>query len=162
MIFLDASAVLKLYLDEIGSPSVHAARRRFAEELFLTSLIGLEVLTALAKRERSRVIDRRTYAAARARFLNDYQGRYQLLQIGEPTVRRAYDLSDEQRRASMSAMDLLHLSSALELKARTTGQQLVLASADRKLLQTAVNLGLLAFDPETEPFGALLRKLNAG
>ncbi|MBV9107868.1 MAG: type II toxin-antitoxin system VapC family toxin [Gemmatimonadetes bacterium] len=152
--------MLKGYVSEAGSPSVHAARARFAARLFLTTHVVLEVLTTLAKLLRAREIDRQTYVRARSEFLADCARDYQMVEVDEGVVLRSYVLADAHRQVSIGAMDLLHLSAALELQRMQANRPLVVASADRGLLAVAVALGLSTFDPETEPFSSLLAKVG--
>jgi predicted nucleic acid-binding protein len=161
MIFLDASAAVKAYVNEPGSSTIEGVRRRLAGNLFLTPHVALEVLTTFAKLLRTSSIRRAGYASARGRFLGDYPRGYRVVQVGDREMQLAYALADAHRRVGVGAMDVLHIASALELQHRLgRARHLVVASSDRSLLALAAAVGLSTFDPESEPLGALLTKIG--
>jgi hypothetical protein len=60
----------------------------------------------------------------------------------------------------MSALDVLHLASAVEAASLCAPMPLVLVSADQPLLHAARQEGLGGYNPETEPHGALRSALR--
>src|SRR5262245_48062906 len=99
MIFLDASAIVKAYVPEPGSPSVQGVIARRRDRLFLTRAVALEVLSTLAKKRRSHQLTRRQYQLARAAFLAELDVRYKLLELRDAEFTAAFQLVDAYRQA---------------------------------------------------------------
>ena len=155
MNFFDASALVKGYLSEQGASNVRAAIVRLAGRCFITEFVALEVLTTLSKRFRATTIKKRVYRDARALFLSEIPSTYRMFEVHDSVLQSAFVLADTHRRVSVSAMDILHVASALELQSTLNGP-LVLVSSDQGFLALAHECGLRTFNPETQPFGNLL------
>lgn len=160
MIFLDASALVKAYVNEDGSQIVEGMLVRFKGEIFLTGLVALEVLATLGKRLRTRKLARRDYASARALFLHQLQSIMNIVEVSEAMVRSAWTLADTHRTLATGAMDLLHVASAIDVEKRPLHSGLVVASSDHALLDLARANHLSTFNPEREPLGALLARVR--
>lgn len=155
MIFLDASALVKAYVREPGSPSVHGAIARLKGQLCLSRAVALEVLSTFARKHRRDEITRGEYRAARAVFLQELEVKFKLLELCERDFVAAFALADLYRRAGVGPFDVLHLASALHLQAETT-DPVAVASSDGPFLAAARSAGLQTFDPEKQPLGALI------
>lgn len=155
MIFLDASALVKAYVREPGSPSVHGAISRLQGQLYLSRAVALEVLSTLARKHRRDEITRGQYTVARTSFLRELEVKFKLLELRETDFVAAFALVDAYRRAGVGPLDVLHLASALHLQAKTA-DLVAVASSDGALLAAARSAGLPTFDPEKQPLGALI------
>lgn len=154
MLFLDASALAKLYLDEYGSGVVHGAVKRAAGALFLSDYVALEVLTTLRVGFRSASQDE--YRKKLNGFWADFPRKYNVVEVG-PTIRNAaMQLTTNVRAARARSLDVLHLATALELQA-TFGAQVTMVTADQDLRDLCRDYGLRTFDPSREPLAALPR-----
>lgn len=152
MLFLDASALAKAYIDETGDANVRGLLRRAGGDLFLSEFVALEVLTSIRNAHRGR--PRKDYLDAVRLFWSDYRSRFGLVDVDGKTVAEAIDLTTRHRGARARSMDVLHLATALRLQARTRGPVTVVTS-DKDMANFASTLGLRTFDPSREPLAAL-------
>ena len=156
MIFFDASAVVKAYVEEQGSPTVRAAVDRLRGRMYLSPLVVVEALGVLAKRRRTGVLTRGSYVALRGRFLSEVRTSFGIVNLVEDTFGEAGRLVNQHHSISVGASDFVHVASALQLQNDTRRRRVTLASSDRGLLSVARSEGLNTFDPEIEPLAALL------
>lgn len=155
MIFFDASALVKAYVREAGSPSVHGAIARHPGKLCLTRAVALEVLSTFARKHRRDELTRAQYRNARESFLEEMEVKFKLLELSEADFVAAFTFVDTYRRAGGSPMDVLHIVTALQLDAEIDSQVAV-ASSDGPFLAVARAAGLPTFDPETQPLSTLM------
>ncbi len=130
-LFLDASAFLKHYIDEPGSSRV----RHFlgeADELVLSVIVWPEILSALNRLRRERVLDDEDYAVVKARFQRDLANAI----VVALTVEVLQETTRCLERAPLRASDAIHVASALEAGAG------LFVSADRRQCEAAKALGL--------------------
>jgi predicted nucleic acid-binding protein len=160
MIFLDASAIIKAYLTEIGSAEVRMSIETLRGGLCLTPHVVLEVLSAFAKMLRTNQMDRRLYRSARIAFIDDLASLH-VFDVERAVFQLANRLVDSHRRVGVSAMDVLHVASALDLQAAWPNDTVIVASSDHAFLALARATGLRTFDPETESFGELRARLDS-
>jgi uncharacterized protein len=107
ILYLDTSALVKLYADEEGSEEVRRAVR-FAD-LIATNLIAYaETRASLARKSRSSEISRPVFTRCRRDFERDWQT-LNRLPIDEVLVRKAAELAEQH---ALRALDALHLASA--------------------------------------------------
>jgi predicted nucleic acid-binding protein len=152
MVFLDASALAKAYLDEDGTRNMEGVLERSAGRVFISEFVALEVFTTL--RTVYRTAAHVTYKDAVDRFRADYPARFTVMEV-DPSVRDlAMDLTTHHREVRARSMDVLHLATALRLQARTRGPVTVVTS-DKDMADFAKALGLRTFDPSREPLAAL-------
>ena len=156
MIFLDTSALIKAYLREEGTSSLRRAIDGMRGSAYVTRFVALEVLSALAKQTRANVLTRRRYRSVRAAFLVDLSATLSFVTVTDDVLSTASELVGRYRRVSVSAMDVLHVASALELQAHTPEKEVVLATSDHGMLALAKATGLKTFDSEVQPLAALL------
>lgn len=153
MLFLDASALTKAYVDEAGDANVRGLFQRAGGALFLSDFVALEVLTAI--RNAHRGAPRSEYVDAVRRFWSDYESRFSVVEVDPDTVTEAISLTSKHRDARARGMDLLHLATALRLQASRTARQVTLVTSDRDLAALSSECGLRTFDPSREPLAAL-------
>ncbi|MBI1996078.1 MAG: type II toxin-antitoxin system VapC family toxin [Deltaproteobacteria bacterium] len=135
-LYLDTSALVKLYVEEEGSPLV---RMVVAEaETVAISIIGyVEARAAFARRHRERSIPLPDYRRVIRDFESDW-GRYLVLQASDTLIRRAGRLAEAH---SLRAYDSIHLASAIILRQRLA-EPLSFASWDSQLQAAARREGL--------------------
>ncbi|HEX6373549.1 MAG TPA: type II toxin-antitoxin system VapC family toxin [Longimicrobium sp.] len=155
MLFLDASAVAKLYLDEYGSGVVRGAVKRAKGALFLSDYVALEVLTALRVGFRSASRDK--YQEKLDGFWADFPRKYNVVEVSPAIRKAAMRLTTRVRHARARSLDVLHLATALEVQATFVGVQVTMVTSDQDLAALAVTCGLRTFDPSREPLAALPR-----
>jgi predicted nucleic acid-binding protein len=157
MIFFDASALVKAYVPEPGSPSVKGAVARLGGKLYLTRAVALEVLGTFAKKRRKTELTQAEYRAAQSTFLAELEVRFKVVELREVDFTTAFGMVDLYRHIGAGPMDVLHVTAALHLQARSAGGVTV-ASSDGSFLAIARAAGLPTFDPETQPLSALITK----
>jgi predicted nucleic acid-binding protein len=156
MIFFDASAIVKAYVNEAGSPMVQAALAHNAGGRYLTPAVVLEVLSTLAKRRRGNTLSRGEYRFARDKFTQALGDSFRLLELHKAEYVAACELAHRHRRISAGPSDVLHVASALRLQAAIQDRSVIVASSDRGFLSVARAEGLQTFNPETANLQVLL------
>lgn len=112
ILYLDTSALVKLYAEEEGSGLVRQGVRD--SDLIATSLMSYaETRSALARKSRSQEISRPVFGKCKGEFDRDWL-RLHRLPVDEPLVRRAGELAEEH---GLRALDALHLATADSLQA---------------------------------------------
>jgi len=111
ILYLDTSALVKLYAEEEGSGLVRQGVRD--SDLIATSLMAYaEARSALARKSRSREISRAALTKCKREFDRDWL-RLHRLPVDETLVRKAGELAEEH---ALRALDALHLASADSLQ----------------------------------------------
>ncbi len=144
IVYLDASAIVKLYVEEPGSPDV--ARMVEMANVVGTALVTMvEVYAALARAARRRMIPKKKAEASARIFLRQW-GQLHRLRITEHTVERAAGFA---WKYGLRGYDAVHLASALGWR-EMLGQPLVLATYDRELWEAARRSDIEVW-PEVQP-----------
>ncbi len=135
-LYLDTSALVKLYVEEAGAPLV---RQLVAEaQLVATATIAyVEARAAFARRRREGSFS----TAQLRRMIRDLESdweHYLVLEVVEPLIREAAELAEAHR---LRACDAVHLASARVLKRRLRGT-VRFASWDAELERAAGREGL--------------------
>ena len=159
-LFWDASALVKAYSDEHGTPNVKGALRLPDVWGFVTDYVALEVIAALGKKLRSGQITGKVYRNAIERFRADFPIRFENLEIEHDTRKQSHQLAEKYRGIGTSALDILHLASATQAAALCHPRPLVLLCADKPLMEAARSEGLEVYNPEIHPHSALRNALN--
>jgi predicted nucleic acid-binding protein len=149
---LDASALAKRYVAEVGSPVInHLFGRVTWNRLTCLMLGALEVVSLLVRRKNSHRLPFGVFNQILADFRNEVFDAVivQKLPATEPIITAALTLVD---RHSLNASDAVLLQAALEFAdyLRASGDDLVLVASDRRLLRAAQAEGLQTFDPESQ------------
>ena len=130
-LYLDTSAVVKLYLEELNSTLVERAVTN--ARVTATSLITyVEVRSALTRRFR----EDRYPAASRDQILKRFEhdwNDHHIIAVNELLIRRAAALAQQHR---LRAYDAMHLASVLELQ-QELRRPVTFAAFDATLLRAA-------------------------
>ena len=149
--YLDASAWVKRYFDEIGSSFV---RDLFAGRWdFCCSPLGLiEVGSTIARKRKTGEVTPQEFAMKRASLLNDWQ-RFLRVEMTPSVVKRALDVTSAH---GLRGADSLHLASALNVKEELglVSKDFAVISSDQELNAALVSRGLSVFDPTEQADGA--------
>lgn len=161
MLFWDASALVKAYSTEAGTPAVLGAFKATRGRVsLLTEFVVLEVYTVLAKHWRLRNLTKHEYSTALSELDRDYNAAFEVVEVDAPIRQHAFQLARKYRASALGAMDLLHLTSALHAQAERRHDPLVFATSDGPLQSAAAAEGLRTFNPETDPLSKLLTLLS--
>jgi predicted nucleic acid-binding protein len=135
IVYLDTSALVKLYVQEVGSTQVRLAVAR--ADLVATSLVAyVEARSAFARKHRLADID----DAALKRHKHEFEqgwNRLDRLPVDATTIRRAGDLAEQYR---LKAYDALHLAT-VDLMEVTLRSSVRFACFDDALNRAAARLG---------------------
>jgi predicted nucleic acid-binding protein len=144
-IYVDPSALLKLYLNEPQSRAVATWRGKHPAPLVITHHGRLELINGIGLAAHRGLITQAIYDAALAALDDDFdRGRYsQTDLLWRATLKRATEVSRTFTRAlGCRSLDVLHVASALELGMRW----FVTFDRRQKQLAHAVKLKILELD----------------
>jgi predicted nucleic acid-binding protein len=147
--FLDTSALVKHYHAEAGTAEVDRLWNDASQDLFLSRLGAVEMLSAFAGKVRTGTITAADFEVLRRRFWADLtkKKRPQSVRMLADHFREAERLLRRHGLAvRLRTLDALQLAVALHLQAR--GLITHFACADRNLLAIASSEGLAVLDPE--------------
>jgi uncharacterized protein len=113
--------------------------------LYVARITGVEVISALTRRERAGLLNSRSVAKALARFEREFTNRYVAVEVSPKLVVAAMRLA---RTHALRSYDAVQLAAALEVNhARAGASALTLISADDALNSAAVAEGLDVDNP---------------
>jgi hypothetical protein len=146
-LFLDASALTKRYLTEIGSAWVsHLADPATGNTLVVAEITRVEVAAALAARCRANAITEIERDLLVTLLLRHFDSEYQILAITPALTASAVELTQRHR---LRGYDAVQLAAALAASAVLPG--LVFVAADDELLDAARAEGLATENPNQHP-----------
>ena len=153
ILFLDASSLLKLYLEESGSAMMRALfeANRFTGRFYLSDHVALEVQVRLNRL--GRVVSRRERRALRSgfrQFATHRSNHLNILTVDHGLIAEAEALAAQYADSGAGTLDLIHLASARRVQRSVPGERLVFVASDRKLRHVARRAGFRTFDPERE------------
>jgi len=135
-LYLDTSALVKLYVDEEGAATVRGAVDQ--AELIATSAIAyVEARAAFARRYRERGLSASAHRSLVRDFERDWS-RYLTVGVAPTVIRDAARLAESHR---LRAYDAVHLASARTVSGRVS-RSCVFASWDATLERAAAREGL--------------------
>jgi predicted nucleic acid-binding protein len=129
--FLDSSSFAKRFIEESGSEKVEVLCAR-ASELGLSVICVPEIMSALSRRLRERLLTQTQYRTAKTRLLGDVRDA-DIVQLTPTVLGSAIRVLES---SPVRAMDALHIACALEWEAD------LFASSDERQLTAARRAGL--------------------
>lgn len=147
--YLDASAIVKRYVDEAGSSWIRQITDPSARNTILLAEITLaEVAAALAAQHRApRGITQEQRDRALSRFLQDCDEHFLLLAVDRPVIDRAVELTQKYRLRGYDSVQLGVASVTNDLLTAQNISSLVFVAADTDLLSAADGENLLVENP---------------
>lgn len=150
--YLDTSALVKRYVQEVGSTwVVNLAKPSASHEIFIVLITGPEMIAALFRKARTGQVSQTEASQAASLFKGEWRTQYQIVPF-------TTNLADEAMRVAQQhgvrGYDSVHLAAAVILQnARHTLNlsPLTFISSDRVQLQAAVAEGLIVEDPAAFP-----------
>lgn len=150
--YLDASALVKRYLDEMGSDWLRATIDPAQSPLlFISYMTIVEVISAFARRAREDSVTLEEFATLRDVLRNDCLNEYQIMPPTAAIVDLACTLLE---RHSLRAYDAVHLATALSAQQFLTQRDLpdlTFLCADNRLNNAATAEGLAVDNPNDHP-----------
>lgn len=132
-LYLDSSALVKLYIDEVGSDRVREIVLAEENTIFISGITGAEVVAAFARRKRMKDIADEDYSKLLSDFLLDFENLFVKSKVTDPVVSLAMELAN---RRALRGYDAVQLASALVLNSEIVNG-IVFISADLELNDTA-------------------------
>ena len=150
--FLDSSALVKRYVPETGSAWIRAlSAQETGNSLFIARITWVEVLSALARREREGSLTPTDRTLILQRLRSDLNNQYQVIELDSTLAETAGQLVGQY---PLRAYDAVQLASVLLLQptfATTQFTSLIFLTADDRLSAVASALGLLTDNPNHHP-----------
>lgn len=150
--FIDSSALVKRYVDETGSAWIRAlADPEAGNGLIIARVSWVEVLSALARKQREGNLAAAAVQAAIDAFRYDMDMQYQVTELDRSLAEMAGDLVS---RYPLHAYDAIQLASALRLNVSLVSAGspgLLFLSADDRLLRIGRTEGLAIDNPSHHP-----------
>jgi predicted nucleic acid-binding protein len=146
--YLDASALVKRYVNESGSDWLRASLASIPSPLLFTCRISIvEVASAFARRVREGSLTADEFTVALDAFRGDCLNEYQIMPPTTPVIDEACALVE---RYPLRAYDAVHLASALAAQQFLAAREyppLAFVSADDNLNDAATAEGLAVDNP---------------
>jgi predicted nucleic acid-binding protein len=156
VLYVDSSALLKHYIQEVGTDALKARLQehsRYTPGVLISDIGYAEVLATFARRLRENPLLIAETKRLEAEFQYDWLFRLTRVELDVGVLGFIHDLV---RKYPLRGADAIHLASALWLrdtlkldtKMRLAGGPLIFAASDSQLKNAARNVGLEVFDPE--------------
>jgi predicted nucleic acid-binding protein len=150
--FLDSSALVKRYVTETGSAWVRSlAVPEARNPLIIARITWVEVLSALARRQREGSLMPNDVAWAIQTFRYDLDMQYQVVELDPALAEAAGTLVTQH---PLRAYDAVQLASALRVQSgfgQVQAPTLIFLAADDRLIAIAQANGLLTDNPNHHP-----------
>lgn len=151
-IFLDSSALVKRYVEEVGTSFVRGITHRQSKNfIYIAHITAVEVTSAVARRRGGREITPKKASSILFRFRGHLAGRYNHLEISADLITAAMKLANTH---GLRAYDAVQLAAALRIYRDWSDAELgdfVFVSADKALNDAAKAEGLSVEDPRSHP-----------
>jgi len=150
--YLDTSALVKRYVSEPGTAWVTGLLAPVARNrIHLAHITAVEVVAAIARRQRAGSLPAATAAALIAQLRRHFATRYRVVEIGPKVITQAVALAE---RYALRGYDAVQLAAAQQGASRRTARRLsplTLVSSDAELNAAAALEGLAVDDPNLHP-----------
>ncbi len=150
--FCDTSALVKRYIVETGSVWLTAITNPSGgNRLYVSRITFVEVISAIARREKGKHISKVDAETARLRFEQDYDNEFEKVEITQYLLNTAADFS---KKYALRGYDAVQLAAAFETENERVAlglPPLTILSADNDLNDAAVAEGLLVENPNNHP-----------
>jgi len=148
--FLDTSALVKRYVQEVGTAWVVEATTQSSSYLHIPRVTGPELMAALTRKiSRGEVAPGDAQRAA-VNFRSDYHGLYHIVELTPTVAEKAMDLVQRHR---LRGYDSVQLAGAVELQHLRESMGMVpfiFVCADENLNQCARLEGLTVINPNSQ------------
>lgn len=143
--YLETSAVVKLYVVEVGTESLlRLAERDAGNRLAIQSLTQVEFRAAIRRRQRGGEIPNNTADQLIEAFRRHSEGKFLVQPISDSVLDVAMAVVDSY---ALRAYDAVQLAGYLVLRSISGTEEPVFVCADRQLLSAAQNEGCPVLEP---------------
>ena len=143
IVYVDSSALVKRYRNEVGSGRVSELLQR-AEQLLIARLTMVEVSSALVRRARATGMEVNNLRTTLAAFDEDLARSFDLIELDELVMERAVGVA---RQYGLRGADAIQLACVL-LARNQMPSEIILLSSDTELNAAALLEGLKVENPE--------------
>ncbi len=140
--YIDSSAIVKLYIDEVGSERVRDIAFSEENNIFISKITGAEVVAAFSRRRRMKDITEEDYEQIHSDFLLDFTSLFIKSEVTDSVVFRAIELA---KNRALRGYDAVQLATALILIAEIN-DGMIFICADGDLNGAAKTEGLIVED----------------
>ena len=152
LVFLDTSALIKEYVDEVGSAWVKALIAQGpVSTVFVSQLSAVEAACAFARRRREGTLLGTNYPRVLALAEYDFAYRFNVLDVEPTLIDAAKRLADRHPLRAYDALQLATAHQANDILGRAAQPPLIFVTADDRLLAIAQDEGLLTDNPNLHP-----------
>lgn len=150
--FLDSSALVKRYVNEIGSTWILGLFDPAVDnEFFVAAITGVEIIAAITRRTRSGSIKTADAAIVYNQLKSDLQTDYQVIEITQGIISLGMTLAETQGLRGYDAVQLAAGCAINELCVSNGLSPIIFVCADEELNLAAINKGLLVENPNNYP-----------
>jgi uncharacterized protein len=149
--YFDSSAIVKRYMNEIGSIWVRGITDPEVRNLLpMAGITSVEVVSAVCRRQRGGGVSLTDATTMLSDFRYDCKNQYRIIDVTPNLILHAMSLAEQH---ALRGYDAVQLAAALQFSQRSsaTGTPLVFISADKDLNAAAVAEGLAVDDPNDHP-----------
>jgi uncharacterized protein len=150
--FLDSSALVKRYINEVGSTWIlNLFNPVLNPEFFVAAVAGVEIVAAITRRVRGGSISGTDASAVCSQFRNDLQTEYQIIEITEGVISSGMTLAETYGLRGYDAIQLAAGCAVNEICIVNSLPPVVFVSADDELNTAASCEGLVIENPNNYP-----------
>ncbi len=151
-IYFDASALVKRYSEETGTPLLDELFHHVKPSQMICSTLGiLEIISVLVRKRNDGRLKQESFQQAMIEFRAEVieHKDFSVATVNDELLMAALGLIETH---NLNATDAVILRSTLNLQQvlQTTENELMLWTADKRLARAAQSEGLTVFDPEIE------------
>ena len=141
--YMDTSALIKKYIDEVGSTQVRELIASDDNEAIVTALITkAETGAALAAKVRNHTLSKTDYDQIISELDDDFSDNYTYIDLEYDIVTLAIKLAEKHK---LRGYDSVQLATAVQSQTLYTPMKFV--CADKNLLNAAINEGFEVIEP---------------
>ncbi|HYO88439.1 MAG TPA: type II toxin-antitoxin system VapC family toxin [Candidatus Limnocylindrales bacterium] len=146
--FLDSSALIKRYQDEIGSLWIRGLfNDPVGHTILIAQITPVEFYSGMMRLVREGTLDLLAASRLRRALAIQLRRQYRLVSLTPPVISQAQDLLEKHPLRAYDAVQLASANTANKRLLASGAAPLIFVSADKRLAQAAVAEGLLTEDP---------------
>ncbi|RUT03143.1 hypothetical protein DSM106972_054510 [Dulcicalothrix desertica PCC 7102] len=145
--FIDSSALVKRYVNEVGSAWVlELFNSEPSNKIFIAAITGVEIIAAITRRSRGGSLNSVDTKILCNQFRSDYQTDYQIVQITNNIITSGMTMAETY---SLRGYDAVQLAAACAINALclTNNVSLTFMSADNELNTAALAENIIIDNP---------------
>jgi uncharacterized protein len=146
--FIDTSALVKRYIDEVGSKWIlEVLNPALENEIFVAAITSVEIIAAITRRSRGSSLDSADALEACNQFKIDLQTEYQVIEITENIIHSGIMFAESHGLRGYDAVQLAAGHAVNSLCISNNLAPIIFVSADNELNKAAANEGLIVENP---------------